>query len=195
MNLILATHNPHKASEIKVILEPLGFNVRTLNDVGFIEEIEETGETLEENAKIKALSIANQVEEYVLADDSGLEVAALNGAPGVYSARFAGEPTDSNKNIDLLLDKLHQTENRNARFRTVLILAKGNQVVGQFEGIINGEITAFKSGKDGFGYDPVFKPIGYDLTFAEMSASEKNKISHRARALENFKQWMENNSL
>lgn len=195
MNLILATHNPHKATEIKVILEPLGFNVRTLNDFGFIDEIEETGDTLEENAKIKALSIASQVDEFVLADDSGLEVEALNGAPGVYSARFAGEPSDANKNIDLLLKKLLDKENRAARFRTVLVLAKGSQVVGQFEGIINGTITTLKFGQDGFGYDPVFKPINYHLTFAEMSAGEKNKISHRARALESFKLWIENNPL
>lgn len=193
MKIILATHNAHKAIEIKTILEPIGFKVLTLNDLNFSSEIVETGNTLEENAQIKALTIASLFEEMVLADDSGLEVVALNGAPGVYSARYAGEPSNSNKNIELLLSNLKNAENRNAQFKTVLVLAQGSRIIAEFSGIVKGMITHVSSGKDGFGYDPVFKPEGYQQTFAEMKAEKKNKISHRALALEQFLNWAKHN--
>ncbi len=193
MNLILATHNEHKANEIKAILSPLGVNVLSLNDLNYYQEIEETGSTLEENARIKALTIAKQTDSWVLADDSGLEVEALQGAPGVYSARFAGEPADSTRNIDLLLKRLDGSENRLAQFRTVLVLARNKEMMAQFEGIVKGLITKELSGSDGFGYDPVFQPLGFEQTFAEMPADMKNRVSHRAKALEQLVLWINNN--
>lgn len=193
MNLILATHNEHKANEIKAILSPLGVNVLSLNDLNYYQEIEETGSTLEENARIKALTIAQQTDSWVLADDSGLEVEALQGAPGVYSARFAGEPADSTRNIDLLLKRLDGSENRLAQFRTVLVLARNKEMMAQFEGIVKGLITKELSGSDGFGYDPVFQPLGFEQTFAEMPADMKNRVSHRAKALEQLVLWINNN--
>ncbi len=192
MNLILATHNEHKANEIKAILSPLGVNVLSLNDLNYYQEIEETGSTLEENARIKALTIAKQTDSWVLADDSGLEVEALQGAPGVYSARFAGEPADSTRNIDLLLKRLDGSENRLAQFRTVLVLARNKEMMAQFEGIVKGLITKELSGSDGFGYDPVFQPLGFEQTFAEMPADMKNRVSHRAKALEQLVLWINN---
>lgn len=193
MNLILATHNEHKANEIKAILSPLGVNVLSLNDLNYYQDIEETGSTLEENARIKALTIAKQTDSWVLADDSGLEVEALQGAPGVYSARFAGEPADSTRNIDLLLKRLDGSENRLAQFRTVLVLARNKEMMAQFEGIVKGLITKELSGSDGFGYDPVFQPLGFEQTFAEMPADMKNRVSHRAKALEQLVLWINNN--
>lgn len=195
MNLILATHNEHKANEIKAILNPLGVKILTLSDIKFYQEIEETGTTLEENARIKALTIAKQTESWVLSDDSGLEVEALNGAPGVYSARFAGEPADSRKNINLLLQQLVGQKNRKAQFRTVLVLARKNEAIAQFDGIVQGNITEELSGTDGFGYDPVFQPVGFEQTFSEMPAEMKNTISHRAKALEQFASWIISNPL
>lgn len=182
--LIVATNNPHKLIEIQSII---GGNIllKTLADIGFKGEIPEDFETLEENAAQKARFIYNRFGENCFADDTGLEIDALNGAPGVYSARFAGKLCNYEDNINLVLQKLSDINNRKAKFRTVIALAIQGKVT-LFEGIIHGRITHERRGTLGFGYDPIFIPDGYSLTFAEMSAEEKNKISHRAKALEEF---------
>ncbi len=190
MRLILATHNSHKTEEISVLLSPVGVEMFSLKDINYHKEIEETGKTLEENATLKALTISAVVDDYVLADDSGIEVDSLNGAPGVYSARFAGLPSDSNRNIDLLLEKLTLDSDRSAQFRTVLVLALKEEVIATFEGVVRGKIAYQRSGSKGFGYDPVFVPDGYKISFAEMTGREKNNISHRAKALDRFITWL-----
>ena len=181
MILIFATHNHNKAREVQAAL-PVGFEVKTLDDIGFVDEIPETGKTLEANALIKARALFEAHHVDCFADDTGLEVEALDGEPGVYSARYAGESANAENNISKLLEALKDSSNRKARFRTVfaLILA-GNEYL--FEGIVEGSITKEKKGASGFGYDPVFQPDGYIATFAEMSMEEKNAISHRAIAL------------
>ena len=181
MELVLASNNDHKIAEIKQIL-PTHFKVLSLKEVGFNQDIDETGKTFDANAEIKANAIFDQVDKPVIADDSGLEVMALNKAPGVKSARYAGQPVDSEKNIDLLLKNLAGKANRKARFVTVICL-KLPQKTFFFEGEIWGEITTERHGQSGFGYDAVFKPDGYEQTFAEMSAEQKNEISHRKQAL------------
>lgn len=190
MKLILASHNEHKATEIKAILLPFGVKVLSLSEINYVTEIEETGSTLEENAQLKAIAISKFTSDYVLADDSGLEVESLGNAPGVISARYAGVPSNSENNIALLLKNLSGITNRFARFRTVLAIAKSGVIIQQFEGKIEGEITLEPSGKDGFGYDPIFVPTGYKQTFAEMNALEKNQISHRANALAQLVNWI-----
>lgn len=181
MELVLASNNDHKIAEIKQIL-PTNFKVLSLKEVGFNQDIDETGKTFDANAEIKANAIFDQVDKPVIADDSGLEVMALNKAPGVKSARYAGQPVDAEKNIDLLLKNLAGKTNRKARFVTVICL-KLPQKTFFFEGEIWGEITTERHGQGGFGYDAVFKPDGYEQTFAEMSAEQKNEISHRKQAL------------
>lgn len=181
MELVLASNNDHKIAEIKQIL-PAHFKVLSLKEVGFVQDIDETGKTFDANAEIKANAIFDQVDKPVIADDSGLEVMALNKAPGVKSARYAGQPVDAEKNIDLLLKNLAGKTNRKARFVTVICL-KLPQKTFFFEGEIWGEITTERHGQGGFGYDAVFKPDGYEQTFAEMSAEQKNEISHRKQAL------------
>ena len=181
MELVLASNNDHKIAEIKQIL-PTHFKVLSLKEVGFDQDIDETGKTFDANAEIKANAIFDQVDKPVIADDSGLEVMALNKAPGVKSARYAGQPVDSEKNIDLLLKNLAGKTNRKARFVTVICL-KLPQKTFFFEGEIWGEITTERHGQSGFGYDAVFKPDGYEQTFAEMSPEQKNEISHRKQAL------------
>ena len=181
MELVLASNNDHKIAEIKQIL-PTHFKVLSLKEVGFDQDIDETGKTFDANAEIKANAIFDQVDKPVIADDSGLEVMALNKAPGVKSARYAGQPVDSEKNIDLLLKNLAGKANRKARFVTVICL-KLPQKTFFFEGEIWGEITTERHGQSGFGYDAVFKPDGYEQTFAEMSPEQKNEISHRKQAL------------
>ena len=200
MKIVFATNNEHKLSEIRAILGS-SFDVVSLADIGCHEDIPETGQTLEENALMKAEYIYNKYHLSCFADDTGLEVEALNGAPGVYSARYAaivpaGEPAgpshDSEANMARLLRELANNNNRKARFRTVIALIEKKdvcpcgctsiKVVHKFEGIVNGEITREKSGAEGFGYDPIFRPDGYDKTFAELGADIKNQISHRARA-------------
>ena len=181
MNLIFATQNKHKAQEIQVLM-PAGIKVQTLLDIGCVEDIPETADTLEGNASLKSLYVIENYGVACFADDTGLEIDALNGAPGVLSARYAGEAKDSNANMDLVLSQLEGEENRKAQFRTVISL----RLFGQeylFEGLVKGEITENKSGKEGFGYDPIFKPDGFDCTFSEMSMEEKNKISHRGLAI------------
>jgi XTP/dITP diphosphohydrolase len=182
MELVLASNNAHKIDEIRQIL-PAHIKVLSLKDVGFTQDIAETGKTFDANAEIKANAIFEQVQLPVFADDSGLEVTALNKAPGVKSARYAGEPVDAEKNIDLLLKNLEGKTNRKARFVTVICL-KLPQKSFFFEGEVWGQITTERRGQGGFGYDAVFMPDGYQQTFAEMSADAKNQISHRKQALE-----------
>src|SRR5512133_981243 len=177
MELIFATNNRHKIREINSLLEP-GTKLAGLTDVNITEDIPEDGETLEENALFKARFVHQRTGMNVFADDTGLEVEALNGAPGVHSARFAGDDKDSSANITKLLGLLEGKDNRQARFRTVIALIyNGSEYI--FDGIVKGRIIKERKGSEGFGYDPVFEAEGYTQTFAEMPLPEKNKISHR----------------
>ncbi len=191
MPICFATHNQHKVAEIGKLLGG-EIEVISLDDLGVTRAIPETGATLEENALIKANFVYQNYHIPCFADDTGLEVAALHGAPGVYSARFAGEPADNEKNIDKLLGLLAGETNRQARFRTVVALVqKGGQHL--FEGTVAGEITTARRGSRGFGYDPVFLPKNFDRTFAEMSMEEKNAISHRAQAVSKLIAFLKQN--
>ncbi|MCH7534224.1 MAG: non-canonical purine NTP diphosphatase [Bacteroidetes bacterium] len=183
MKLLFATNNPNKVEEIRRLLNDQ-FELFTLSDVGWEGDIEETGTTIEENAVIKSRAVADKFSMSCFSDDSGLEVEALNGAPGVNSARYADKENPSpQKNMIKLLEALEGKDNRRARFKTVIALIVEDRV-HQFEGIINGTITKERRGKGGFGYDPIFQPEGYDVTFAEMPLEEKNQISHRRLAFE-----------
>lgn len=182
LRLIFATHNCNKAKEIQTIM-PQGVHVLSLDDIGSEEDIPETGETLEENALIKARYVWEKFGMNCFADDTGLLVDALEGEPGVYSARYAGPQKDAKDNMNLLLSKLDQKENRTARFKTAMaLILHGDEHV--FIGTVEGRITHEKRGSEGFGYDPIFEHEGQQKTFAEMSLEEKNTMSHRARALE-----------
>ena len=177
--IVFATNNEHKLSEVRQMIGN-SIEVLSLKDIGCDVDIPETGETLEDNALIKAQYVFDHYHIDCFADDTGLEVDALNGAPGVYSARYAGNGHDSEANMTKLLNELGENNNRRARFRTVIALIQQGQV-HEFEGIVNGEIIRERKGVEGFGYDPIFRPDGYDQTFAELGADIKNKISHRAR--------------
>jgi XTP/dITP diphosphohydrolase len=181
MQLIFATHNKNKLKEVNSLM-PATINLLSLDDVNFTEDIEETESTIEGNALLKAEAVYKKTRLNCFADDSGLLVDALNGAPGVYSARYAGEQKNDHDNIEKLLEELNTKTNRKAHFKTVMALVLNNEK-HLFEGIINGTITTEKKGSNGFGYDPVFMPDGYDKTFAEMSFDQKSSISHRAIAL------------
>ena len=181
MRLVFATHNEHKLKEVQLLL-PKHIHLLSLNDIGLEEEIPETGETLEENAQIKANYVTQEYGYNCFADDTGLLVNALNGAPGVHSARYAGPQNDANQNIDKLLAALEGTSDRRAYFKTVIVLNL-NDYSMVFNGVVHGEIITKKTGNLGFGYDPIFKPIGYDLTFAELPVTLKNRISHRGKAV------------
>ncbi|MFP3859605.1 MAG: non-canonical purine NTP diphosphatase [Bacteroidales bacterium] len=181
MELLFATNNPHKKKEIQDLLDE-SFNILSLEDVGYIGDIPEDKNTLEENAMQKAEYIYEITGMNCFADDTGLEVDALKGKPGVYSARYAGEQKNSEANIQKLLKELEGKSNRKAHFRTVIALFLGGEQYF-FEGIVNGKIIHTKKGESGFGYDPVFIPDGYDITFAEMPLRLKNQISHRSRAM------------
>lgn len=183
--LVFATNNKHKLEEIRAILGER-VEVLSLKDINCLEDIPETAETLQGNALIKAQFVYDKYHMDCFADDTGLEVEALNGAPGVYSARYAGgEGHDSEANMKKLLQEMAHIQNRKARFRTVIaFIENGNTKF--FEGIVNGEITQQKNGDSGFGYDPIFKPEGYNQTFAELGNETKNHISHRARAVKEF---------
>ncbi len=185
---IIATGNPHKIDEIEKIL-PENIEVSGLKSLGHHEDLHETGTTLEENALQKMRQISYPYDVDVIADDTGLEVEALEGAPGVYSARYAGENATYKDNVEKLLKEMEGKENRNARFKTVIALSKGNKE-HLFEGEIKGKIALEPRGERGFGYDSVFIPEGYDITFAQMSEEEKNAISHRAKALEKLKRFL-----
>ncbi len=178
--IVFATNNEHKLREIQSILKD-NFEVLSLRDIGFNEDIPETGDTLAENASQKSYTIYNRYNIDCFSDDTGLEVDALGGQPGVYSARYAGESCSFEDNVNKLLKELLGKENRSAAFSTVISLVIDGKEY-QFEGRIDGQITRETHGKGGFGYDPVFKPNGYDITFAEMDADTKNSISHRALA-------------
>ncbi len=180
--IVAATNNQHKLSEIRPLLEP-DFDILSLADIGCHDELPETGTTLESNSLEKAAYVYEHFGMPCFADDTGLEVEALAGAPGVYSARYAGPQRNSEDNIDLLLKNLSGNPNRKARFRTVITLI-GIDAVQFFEGMVTGMITESQAGNGGFGYDPVFLPDGSSRTMAEMTLAEKNAISHRSRAVQ-----------
>ena len=184
-NLVFATGNSHKLQEVQGLFKE-GFALSCLKDVNITEEIPETADNLVDNALQKAWYVYNKCGIPCFADDTGLEVEALNGAPGVYSARYAGEQKDSKLNMLLLLKNMTGKENRNARFRTIIAYIDENAQEHIFEGEIRGKIIENMAGENGFGYDPIFVPEGYDKTFAQLSSETKNKISHRARAMEKF---------
>lgn len=207
MKIVFATNNQHKLDEIRSILGDK-FEIVSLADIGCHEDIPETGATLEENALMKAQYVYDHYHVSCFADDTGLEVEALNGAPGVYSARYASMSSDasatashdSEANMARLLRELENNNNRKARFRTVIALIEKKDVcpcgctsiklVHKFEGIVNGEIIREKRGGEGFGYDPIFQPEGYTETFAELGLDIKNKISHRARATQKLAEYL-----
>ena len=179
--LIFATHNANKAKEVKSLLPHL--EVKSLSEIGFHDDIPETGSKLEENALIKARTIHKATGKACFADDTGLEVEALGGAPGVYSARYAGEEANSENNMDKLLADLDAMTNRNAQFRTVIAYINSEGKEELFEGSVKGEILKERRGDKGFGYDPIFLPQGEEQSFAEMTAEQKNQLSHRGRAM------------
>lgn len=190
MKICFATNNKKKLEEVKSALKDTEIHPQSLREIGCTEELPETGDTLEANALQKAQYVLENYSISCFADDTGLEVEALEGAPGVYSGRFAGEPRSDERNVDLLLEKLSGTVNRKARFRTVIaLLLNGEKHL--FEGIVEGTITDSRSGDGGFGYDPVFVPTGYQQTFAELSMEEKNAISHRGRAVAQLIRFLE----
>ena len=205
MKIVFATNNQHKLQEIRQILGN-SIEVLSLMDINCDVDIPETGETLQENALQKARYVYDNYHLDCFADDTGLEVEALNGAPGIYSARYASlenaqcQAHDSEANMSRLLRELGENNNRRARFRTVIALIQKKDVcpcgctsIKQehlFEGIVNGEITRERSGVEGFGYDPIFRPDGYDKTFAELGADIKNQISHRARAVKKLCEFL-----
>ncbi|HET6244008.1 MAG: non-canonical purine NTP diphosphatase [Bacteroidetes bacterium] len=181
MQLVFATNNKNKVKEVAAILNQ-NIGILSLEEINCKEEIPETSATIEGNAIQKAKYVFEKYGYNCFADDTGLEVEALEGRPGVYSARYAGEGKDSEDNMNKLLNELEGKENRKARFITVVSLIIGGEI-HTFQGLVNGEITQKKEGEEGFGYDPVFKPEGYPLTFAQMPAEVKNEISHRALAI------------
>ena len=187
--LVFATNNAHKLEEIRAILGDK-VEILSLNDIDCHADIPETADTLQGNAVLKAQYIYENYGLDCFADDTGLEVEALNGAPGIYSARYAGgEGHDSEANMKKLLSEMQDKDNRKARFRTVICLIEGGKE-HFFEGIVNGSIIRERKGGAGFGYDPVFMPDGYSETFAEMGNDEKNKISHRARAVQKLCEYL-----
>ena len=188
MNIIFATHNKNKIKEISELI-PLSYNLQSLSDIGCLNEIAETGQTMNENAVIKAQFVYENYKMNCFSDDSGLEVEALNGAPGVFSARYAGEPKNDVNNINKLLEELKNSTNRKAQFKTVIALIfMGEKYF--FEGVITGKISNEIFGTNGFGYDPVFVPDGYAETFAQMKFETKNKISHRAIAVKKLVEFL-----
>lgn len=191
--LVFATNNQHKLDEVSA---KLGGRIKllTLNDIGCREDIPETGATFSENASIKSRYVYEKYGLNCFGDDSGLEVEALNGEPGVYSARYAGEHGNHNANNVKLLKNLERIENRKARFVTVISLIwEGNEYF--FEGAVEGAIRYERSGIQGFGYDPIFQPGGFNITFAEMSLEQKNKLSHRAKAVEKLVEFLTKNTI
>lgn len=188
MKLVFATHNSNKAKEIQSLL-PDDFQILTLTDINCLDEIPETAETLEGNSLLKAQFINDHFNLNCFADDTGLEIDALNGRPGVYSARYAGEEKSAEANMHLVLSELQNESNRKAQFRTVITLILNDKTY-IFEGIVKGEMSTEKRGTEGFGYDPIFIPEGQYKTFAEMTLAEKNQQSHRARAFEKMIEFL-----
>jgi non-canonical purine NTP pyrophosphatase, rdgB/HAM1 family len=191
--VVAATNNKHKLSEIRPLIEP-DFRILSLEDIGCHEDLPETTDTLEGNSLQKASYVFDNYHIPCFADDTGLEVDALNGAPGVYSARYAGDQRNSDDNIDLLLKNLQAKSNRHARFRTVITLISihGTRT---FEGIVQGTILQERHGVGGFGYDPVFQPDGFSRSMAEITLEEKNEISHRGRAIKKLVAFLKNSNL
>ena len=190
--IIFATNNRHKLEEVEQILDGT-YRLITPAECGITEDIPEEQPTLEGNALQKARYIHDRTGKDCFADDTGLEVEALNGEPGVYSARYAGESKDFDDNMDLVLRNLQGEPNRNARFRTAIALILANKEY-LFEGIVNGTMRETKSGTGGFGYDPIFQPEGYDITFAEMDMATKNAISHRGLAVQQLAEFLKKQS-
>jgi XTP/dITP diphosphohydrolase len=193
IELLLATRNAHKTEEMQRILGPQ-FKVNDLAAHPEIPHIAETGSTLQENAILKVLAVSRKLPGLVIADDSGLEVDALDSAPGIHSARYAGANATNQEKIDKLLDELARVcaikNARRARFRCVLALARQGEVLGVFEGRVDGQIADRPRGSHGFGYDPIFVPQGFEQTFGELVPEEKNQLSHRARALEKLRAFL-----
>ena len=190
MEICFATNNKKKLEEVREALSGKDIVIQSLEDIGCREELAETGSTLDDNAFQKARYVNEKYNISCFADDTGLEVEALDGEPGVYSGRYAGEPRSDARNVQLLLDNLDGKQNRKARFRTVIaLILKGKEY--QFEGTADGRITEIQTGAGGFGYDPVFRPDGYDKTFAELSMEEKNAISHRGKAVAQLIRFLE----
>ena len=188
MTLVFATSNQNKIKEIKTFI-PKFIKILSLQDIGCFEEIEETGKTISENAFIKSSYIKNNYGYNCFSDDSGLEIDKLGGEPGIFSARYAGIPVDSNKNIDLILKKMKSIINRSAQFRTCISLITENKSQ-LFEGVVKGEIIDSPRGSAGFGYDSIFKPDNLNKTFAELSLKKKNEISHRGIALKKLIKYL-----
>ncbi len=188
MELVFATHNKDKLLEAKSKIGD-NFNIISLSDLKYFDEIEETSNTLLGNAKIKAETIYNKFNRNVFSDDTGLEVEALDGKPGVYSSRYSGENATYQDNVNKLLKDLENKKNRKAKFRTVIYLILNGKTY-TFEGEVKGEIITEAHGVGGFGYDPIFLPDGYNKTFAELPLSEKNKISHRGKALDKLSNFL-----
>jgi len=187
--LIFATNNIHKLQEIQDLLNNI-FQVISLEDIGIREDIPETANTLEGNALLKARFVYQRTQADCFADDTGLEVDDLDGAPGVFSARYAGENASFEDNMNKLIDALKDRENRKASFRTVIaLIINGDEYL--FEGCVNGSILKEKTGNDGFGYDPVFLPEGFEKSFAEMDPAQKNAISHRGRSVQKLISFLE----
>ena len=198
MRIVFATNNAHKLSEIRQILGN-DIEILSLADIGCHDDIPETADTLEGNALQKAQYVYDHYHLSCFADDTGLEVDALGGEPGIYSARYAGDGHDSEANMQKLLQKLGENNNRKARFRTVIALiekeedekvTEPSEKTSFFEGIVEGQIIREKRGQEGFGYDPIFQPDGYDETFAQLGLEIKNRISHRARAVEKLAKYL-----
>lgn len=183
MKIVFATHNKNKLKEVKAFL-PNNIELVSLDEIGCYEDIEETENTLEGNARLKADYIFENYGYACFADDTGLEVNALNGAPGVYSARYAGENAKDADNRKKLLETMQGISDTSARFRTIIALRLSKNEIHYFEGICEGEILKEERGENGFGYDPIFQPTGYTISFAEMELQEKNTISHRTKAID-----------
>lgn len=189
MKLVFATNNKHKLDEVRKITSRHPVEIVSLAEINCFDDIPETADTLEGNALQKAHYIQEKFGLNCFADDTGLEVEALNNAPGVYSARYAGPGHDSETNMKKLLHEMEGKENRKARFRTVIALVWNGKTY-TFDGIVNGTITTTKRGENGFGYDPIFIPEGYEQTFAELGNDIKNQISHRAKAVEKLDEFL-----
>jgi XTP/dITP diphosphohydrolase len=182
VKVLLATRNSHKTREFAQLLGR-NFSIRDLTSELEVPQVDESGTTFEENATLKVIAVSKILpNQTVIADDSGLEVEALDGAPGVFSARYAGEKADDRRNVEKLLRQLQHARNRSARFYCVIALAKNGGLMTTVAGKVTGTITSSPRGENGFGYDPIFVPNGFDETFAELPAETKNKISHRAKA-------------
>jgi XTP/dITP diphosphohydrolase len=187
-SIVVSTRNAHKLAEIRDILDDR--EVRDLSAIENPPHVEETGATFLENATLKALAMSHLSDDLILSDDSGLEVDALGGAPGVYSSRFAGEEGNDARNNAKLLRELEGRDDRSARFRCVMVLARKGEVLADFSGTVEGTILTAARGTGGFGYDPLFVPEGFDQSFAELGEATKNSLSHRARALAEVRSWL-----